>query len=378
MIDVKNTKISELRKMLNDIPFKEYEEYIKVFNEDGRKELQKFALRLQKKMDQYKKEVQRLENIKEFENSLYDNGYKYIAGIDEVGRGPLAGPVVTAAVILPRDSKIMYMNDSKALSCQKREEIAALIKEEAVSYAYGIVDNNEIDKINILNATKKAMIESVEKLDVKPEILLIDAVHLDTEIEQKSFIKGDANIYSISAASIIAKVYRDHLMDEYAKEYPEYGFEKNKGYGTFDHVEAIRNIGLCPIHRKSFTGNIISSRVKQGRDYENVVMNYLMKHGYKILRKNYKCKYGEIDIIIKKDDLISFVEVKGRHKNIIAPRNYVGEEKRKRIIDSAKNYLKEKNLENKFKVRFDVVEITDKSRGTFDINVISDAYREVK
>ena len=260
MIDVKNTKISELRKMLNDIPFEEYEEYIKAFNEDGRKELQKFALRLKKKMDQYKKEVQRLENIKEFENSLYDNGYKYIAGIDEVGRGPLAGPVVTAAVILPRDSKIMYMNDSKALSCQKREEIAALIKEEAVSYAYGIVDNNEIDKINILNATKKAMIESVEKLDVKPEILLIDAVHLDTEIEQKSFIKGDANIYSISAASIIAKVYRDHLMDEYAKEYPEYGFEKNKGYGTFDHVEAIRNIGPCRIHRKSVTGKIISTR----------------------------------------------------------------------------------------------------------------------
>lgn len=378
MIDVKNTKVSELRKIINEINFEEYEEYIEVFKSDGRRELEKFALRLQKKLDQYNKELQRLENIKEYENSLYDKGYKFIAGIDEVGRGPLAGPVVTAAVILPKDSKIMYMNDSKALSSQKREEIALKIKEEAISYAYGIVDNNEIDRINILNATKKAMLEAVNKLSEKPEIVLIDAVHLDTDIKQKSFIKGDANIYSISAASIIAKVYRDHMMDEYAKEYPEYGFEKNKGYGTFDHVEAIRNIGLCPIHRKTFTENIIDSRVKQGRNYENVVMNYLVKHGYSILNKNYKCKYGEIDIIVKKDDLIAFVEVKGRHKNIIAPKSYVGEEKRKRIIDSAKQYLKEKNLNEKFKIRFDVVEITDKSMGTFDVNVIEDAFRENK
>ena len=129
MIDVKNTKVSELRKIINEIKFEEYEEYIEVFKSDGRRELEKFALRLQKKLDQYNKELQRLENIKEYENSLYDKGYKLIAGIDEVGRGPLAGPVVTAAVILPKDSKIMYMNDSKALSSQKREDIALKIKE---------------------------------------------------------------------------------------------------------------------------------------------------------------------------------------------------------------------------------------------------------
>ena len=157
MIDIKNTKVSELRKIINEINVEEYEEYIELFKSDGRKEVGKFALRLQKKLDKYNKELQRLENIKEYENSLYDKGYNFIAGIDEVGRGPLAGPVVAAVVILPKDSKIMYMNDSKALSSQKREEIALKIKEEAISYAYGIVDNNEIDRINILNATKKAM-----------------------------------------------------------------------------------------------------------------------------------------------------------------------------------------------------------------------------
>lgn len=375
MIDVKNTKITVIKEMLNDIPFNEYEKYIEAFKADDRKAVHKYALKLQRTLDAYNKEVTRLNNMKEYEYHLYEKGCKYIAGIDEVGRGPLAGPVVTASVIMPKDSKIMYINDSKALSSQKRTELAEKIKSEALDYSYGIVDNKEIDKINILNATKKAMLSSVENLKLKPDVLLIDAVTIDTDIKQKSFIKGDSKIYSISAASILAKVYRDKLMDEYAKQYPDYGFDKNKGYGTAEHMEAIKMNGLTPIHRTSFTQNIVKSAVEKGRSYENVVVNYLAKQGYTILNRNYKCSYGEVDIIIKKDDMIVFVEVKGRHKNIIPPKNYVETSKQKRIIDSAQNYLKEKNMTDKYKIRFDVVEIINKTKGTFDINIIKDAFR---
>lgn len=373
MIDITGISVNKLRKMFYDIKEDEYLDYIEAFMNDGRREVNKFGERLIKKNEKYQMEIKRIENIKAFESSLHDDGYKYIAGIDEVGRGPLAGPVVTAAVILPKESNILYINDSKKLSSQKREELAEKIKEEAISYAIGIKDNNIIDKINILNATKEAMLEAVDKLSVKPEVLLIDAVHLNTDIKQEAFVKGDENIYSIAAASIVAKVYRDKLMEEYAKAYPCYGFEKNKGYGTFDHIEAIKNNGLCPIHRSSFTNNLVTNTVQKGKNYEKVVCNYLEKHGYDLLYRNYKCKYGEIDIIIKKKNIIAFVEVKGRHKNLIEPRKYVNEDKQKKIVLSAMNYLKEKDIEN-CSYRFDVVEIIDKTRGSFEINVIENAF----
>lgn len=373
MIDTKNFVISKLKEKIKEIDIEEYGEYIESLKQDDRKAAQKLALSLEKKLKAYNMEVQRIKNVKEYENYLYSKGYEFIAGIDEVGRGPLAGPVVTAAVIMPKDSEILYVNDSKSLTKQKREELFFRIKQEAVAYSYGVIDNNEIDRINILNATKKAMLNAIDSLNVKPDVILIDAVHLDTNIKQKAFIKGDENVYCISAASIMAKVYRDNMMDEYAKIYPYYGFEKNKGYGTLEHVEAIRKYGLCDIHRKSFTENIVVNTVRKGKDYENVVKNYLLKHDYKIIETNYKCKYGEIDIIAKRGNMLCFVEVKGRSKDIIPPANYVDEDKQKKIAQSAKNYLKENNLQ--CGVRFDVVEITDKSRATFDIRFIKDAFR---
>lgn len=206
------------------------------------------------------KEEQRLNELKEIDKSYFKEGYNYICGIDEAGRGPLAGPVVVAAVIMPKGSMIEGVNDSKKVSEKKREKLYELIIEEAISYSVGIVDQNEIDRINILNATKAGLTEAVRTLKVKPELILVDALtNIDTcGVPYKSIIKGDAKSYSIAAASIIAKVTRDRIMREWDKVYPQYGFEKHKGYGTAAHISAIKENGLCPLHRLSFVKNIIN------------------------------------------------------------------------------------------------------------------------
>ena len=190
--------------------------------------------------------------MKEFETELYNNGINFIAGIDEVGRGPLVGPVVTAAVILPKDFYDKRINDSKKLTEKKRELLYDVIMENAISVGIGISSEDVIDEINILNATKRAMLEAVNNLSVKPEHLLIDAVKLNTDIPQTSIIKGDAKSESIAAASIIAKVTRDRMMIELDKIHPEYDFKHNKGYGTKKHIEAIRKYGIIKEHRKTF------------------------------------------------------------------------------------------------------------------------------
>ncbi len=190
--------------------------------------------------------------MKEYENELYNKGIKYIAGVDEVGRGPLVGPVVTAAVILPVDFYDERINDSKKVTEKKREVLYDVIMENAVSVGIGMSSSEVIDEINILEATKKAMKEALNNLSVKPEHVLIDAVKLDIDIPSTSIIKGDAKSQSIAAASIIAKVTRDRMMYELDKEHPEYDFAHNKGYGTKKHIEAIRKYGILKEHRKSF------------------------------------------------------------------------------------------------------------------------------
>lgn len=189
-----------------------------------------------------------------YERELKDKGCKYICGVDEVGRGPLAGPVVCAAVIMPLDDIIEGVDDSKKLSAKKREAIAELIREKAVALNICRVEPEIIDKINILEATKLCMKNAVEGLEVKPDFVITDGnMTLDIKIPQTSIIKGDALSYTIGCASIAAKVFRDKLMDEYAEIYPAYAFERNKGYGTADHVKAIKESGLCAVHRRSFT-----------------------------------------------------------------------------------------------------------------------------
>ena len=205
------------------------------------------------------KELERLTKLKEIENSVYKEGYDLICGIDEAGRGPLAGPVVVASAIMPKDSMIEGVNDSKKISEKKREKLYDLITAEAISYGVGIVSQEEIDEINILNATKKGLTESLEQLESKPDIILVDALRdINTiGIPYRSVIKGDAKIYSIACASIIAKVTRDRIMKEWDRVYPQYGFVSHKGYGTAKHIAAIKEFGLCPLHRRSFTKNFI-------------------------------------------------------------------------------------------------------------------------
>ena len=205
------------------------------------------------------KEEERLTNLKQIEKELHEKGFKNICGIDEAGRGPLAGPVVVASVIMPKDSMIEGVNDSKKVSEKKREKLYEEITNTAIAWGVGIIDQREIDEINILNATKKGLTNSLKELEIKPDLILVDALtNIDTlGIPYRSIIKGDAKSYSIAAASIIAKVTRDRIMRQWDELYPEYGFEKHKGYGTKMHIDAIKEYGPCPLHRKNFIKNFI-------------------------------------------------------------------------------------------------------------------------
>ena len=205
------------------------------------------------------KELERLTNLKSMEKELYEKGFEYICGIDEAGRGPLAGPVVVAGVIMPKDSMIEGVNDSKKVSEKKREKLYDLILEEAISYSVAIIGQDVIDEINILNATKEGVTKVVEGLDVKPNLILVDALtHINTKgIPYDSIIKGDAKCYNISCASIIAKVTRDRIMHEWDEIYPQYGFINHKGYGTAKHIQALKEYGPCPIHRRTFIKNFV-------------------------------------------------------------------------------------------------------------------------
>ena len=205
------------------------------------------------------KEIERLNLLKEEELKLYENNIEYICGIDEAGRGPLAGPVVVGAVILPKDSFIEGVNDSKKISEKKREKIYEQIIKEAISYSVGIVDQKTIDEINILNATKLGVKIALEGLKQRPDVIMVDALtNMDTlGIPYISVVKGDAKYYSIAAASIIAKVTRDRIMKEWDEMYPAYGFAKHKGYGTAEHIRVIKENGPCILHRKSFIKNFV-------------------------------------------------------------------------------------------------------------------------
>lgn len=233
-------------------------ELLLAYESDSRTGVQSILKSVKKRMADIEKEKCRIEGLKVYERQYEALGY--VCGIDEVGRGPLAGPVVAGAVILPKDSKILYLNDSKQLSEKKREELYDIIMTEAVSTGIGYASVTRIDEINILQANYEAMREAISKLSVKPNVLLNDAVTIpdvDEDIRQVPIIKGDAKSVSIAAASIIAKVTRDRLMVEYDSVFPEYGFASNKGYGSAMHIEALKKYGPTPIHRRSFIKNFI-------------------------------------------------------------------------------------------------------------------------
>lgn len=255
---MKEKSVKEINSIIENISTDEYLKYIDILKDDERKSVKNIAVKLAKKLDKMRAENERLERINIFENEGYEKGFTYIGGIDEAGRGPLAGPVVAAVVVFKAGTKIEGINDSKKLSEAKRDELFEIIKEEALDYGIGIVQKDEIDEYNILNATYMAMKKAVNCLKQKPDYLLVDAAHIpDVDIEQKSIIKGDSKSISIAAASILAKVTRDSIMYEYDKMYPEYGFASHKGYGTDQHYKAIREHGITSIHRRSFLKNIL-------------------------------------------------------------------------------------------------------------------------
>lgn len=249
-------KIGIIKEELKNTVDESLEAFIRAYETDERSGVIKLVEQAKKRAEKLAQEKQRIWELGSFEREYEQFGY--VCGIDEVGRGPLAGPVVAGAVILPKDCDILYINDSKKLSAAKREELYDVIMEKAVAVGIGMAGPGRIDEINILQATYEAMREAIANLQVKPDILLNDAVTIPgVDVRQVPIIKGDAKSISIGAASIIAKVTRDRLMEEYDKIFPEYGFASNKGYGSAEHIKALKENGPTPIHRRSFIGNFI-------------------------------------------------------------------------------------------------------------------------
>ncbi len=248
--------IKEIKEELDQIEIREIRQFIREYGPDERAGVKTLVKKAEKKERAYQLEVKRTYDLQFFERKYKD--YRFICGVDEVGRGSLAGPVVAGAVILPKDCDILYINDSKKLSATKREELYEVIMEKAVCAETALASPERIDEINILQATYEAMRKAIHALDPSPDLLLNDAVNIpELPMKQVPIIKGDAKSISIGAASIIAKVTRDRMMVEYDKIYPQYDFASNKGYGAAKHIEALKQYGPCPIHRRSFIKNFV-------------------------------------------------------------------------------------------------------------------------
>lgn len=249
--------IQEIRLEYEQLTSENIRSFIEKYSEDTRSGVQKLIKQCQTRIQKEMEEEIRLEHMLIFERKYYKT-CNFVCGIDEAGRGPLAGPVVAAAVILPQNHKIAYLNDSKQLSEKKREELFDKIMSEALAVGVGIVSPKRIDEINILQATYEAMRAAIHQLKIQPEILLNDAVIIpEVKIPQEKIIKGDAKSLSIAAASIIAKVTRDRMMKDYHELFPEYGFNKHKGYGSKEHIQSIQQYGPSPIHRRTFITHFI-------------------------------------------------------------------------------------------------------------------------
>ncbi len=268
-MDFDGKSAKEIEKEIKMMDIKEGAKLIPHLLKADRSSIRKLGEALLKKLDKHIKEKERVKKLWDYENIIFKRGIELIAGIDEVGRGPLAGPVVAAAVILKKDVFIEGIDDSKKLSEAKRDMLFDIIQANAISIGIGIVDNHIIDEINIYNATKLAMGYAIENLNIRPEFLLIDAVTLtDIHINQQALIKGDSKSISIAAASIIAKVTRDRMVRDYDVLYPQYGFAKHKGYGTKEHYEGIEKYGITNIHRKTFLKKIVGEYVDENNSFE--------------------------------------------------------------------------------------------------------------
>ncbi|RKY89283.1 YraN family protein [candidate division KSB1 bacterium] len=311
------------------------------------------------------------------DKKIWQKGTYNLAGVDEAGRGPLAGPVVASAIILPRDFYDSRIDDSKKLSESKREELYNYLIKNCVCYGIGIIDEKEIDRLNILKASLKAMKIAIENLSEKPDKIIVDGKYKpDVKPRPYAIIDGDSHSISIASASIIAKVTRDRIMKEYHKKYPEYRFDKNKGYGTRYHIEKIKDIGISPVHRVTFCQKFLigDERKGIGRYGEDIACNYLRKRGYKIIERNFRRSDGEIDIVAEFQGTLVFIEVKTNKKGGFGePEFRVTQKKQKQIGKMANIYLQEMNLYN-IDCRFDVLAIKLEKDGFVKINHIKDAF----
>ncbi len=300
-----------------------------------------------------------------YEQYYIQRGFKVICGVDEAGRGPLAGPVCAAAVILPEGLVIEGVNDSKKLSEKKREQLFDIIREKASAYNIEWASVEEIEEMNILQATMLAMKRAVEGLPIEPDAVLVDGNRRPAfNIPCFDIVKGDSLSQSIAAASILAKVSRDRLMKELAQKYPGYGFEKHKGYSSELHRDMIKKYGPCEIHRMSFLGSILdpdapkkkTKSQKTGKMGEDFAVSYLENNGYEITARNYRSEFGEIDIIAKNREVIAFVEVKTRNQSALdRPSAWVDRRKQKKLLQTAYVYMTE--TDTQLQPRFDIVEV---------------------
>lgn len=316
-----------------------------------------------------------------YEKKASEKGYTAVCGVDEAGRGPLAGPVYAAAVILPPGLEIQGVNDSKKLTEKKREALFPEIKEKALAYCVASASEKEIDKINILNATYLAMGRAVAGLSVKADYALIDGNRMPRlAISGETIIKGDGLSMSIACASILAKVSRDHVMMEMDQKYPQYQFAKHKGYGTKLHTDLIRQYGPCEIHRQSFLKKILGTDDFQptqvqtiGQRGEAAAAAYLEKKGFRILERNYHSPYGEADIIAENGQYIIFVEVKTRKTGtMVEGVEAVDTVKQKKLAQTAQLYLLEHP--SVFQPRFDVIQVTPTGENRCRVEQFSGAF----
>lgn len=364
--------INDIKEILNSCPMERLPEQLAQFEDDSRKGVQTLLTSFWKKYEKHLQELERLEELLTYERGCWEAGYELVAGIDEVGRGPLAGPVVAAAVILPKECKIEGINDSKKLSAKKREALYDVILEKAIAYGIGVVSNERIDEINILQATYEAMRQALSGLSPQADYILADAVTIPlVSTPQQGIIKGDAKSISIGAASIVAKVYRDRMMEQMEEIYPGYGFGANKGYGSAEHIAGIKKLGITPIHRKTFVKHFQpqegDTATDKGNRGEALAARQMEKMGYEILERNFRTPVGEIDIIAKKDGYIVFTEVKYRKNEAMgSPSEAVDQRKQQHIIRAAKVYLAQHCLlEEGYHFRFDVAEVLTNEGKTY-------------
>lgn len=396
---------------------------IRAMEGDYRVGVRVLAARERKRLRREEQERHRLRQMLRFEQELWEEGIVHVAGVDEAGRGPLAGPVVAAAVILPRDVALPGVKDSKKLTAQEREERYGQIRQTAQAITIGSVDNREIDRTNILRASLRAMRKAIERLPIPPDRVLVDGSHVPGScFPERAIVDGDARSLSIAAASVIAKVTRDRWMAKYDRVYPAYGFAQHKGYGTPEHLAALHTHGPCPIHRRSFRmaraetvawsedfqtfregveaaqasedllaiGRAIrrtkgglqdeelaelrrlyrarqrvlkkDDRKQTGNQGESVAESMLREKGYRIVERNYRTAGGEIDLIVQDRRTLVFVEVKtGRNEEFGSPETWVTPVKRKQIAKVARGYLAAQPVRD-VDIRFDVVAI--ERRGT--------------